>query len=113
MQVLPVTLYYHSRELRKLGMETVKIPTIPRTMAFPSVVEFTVYVIYYTEDCAVNDSTNTEIKLKTHITAPLEPGVLSRHYRGQILKSSHHYGLVRICICGDCLDERKHRRLPP
>ncbi|MFR3755011.1 MAG: hypothetical protein ACLTW9_27105 [Enterocloster sp.] len=51
-------LYYHSREIKELGMETVKVNN-SRTMGVLS--DSTVYVIYYTGDCAMKWSYNTEL----------------------------------------------------
>lgn len=79
MQVLPCPVYYHSREIKELGMETVKVNN-SRTMGI-LLSNSTVYVIYYTGDCAMKWSYNTEIKLKAILQHHLNQGVLSRHYR--------------------------------
>ena len=78
MQALPCPVYYHSREIKELGMETVKVNN-SRTMGV-LLSDSTVYVIYYTGDCAMKWSYNTEIKLKAILQHHLNQGVLSRHY---------------------------------
>mgnify|MGYP000024467671 FL=1 len=60
-------------------METVKVNN-SRTMGI-LLSNSTVYVIYYTGDCAMKWSYNTEIKLKAILQHHLNQGVLSRHYR--------------------------------
>lgn len=79
MQALPCPVYYHSREIKELGMETIKVNNSRTVGVLLS--DSTVYVIYYTGDCAMKWSYNTEIKLKAILQHHMNQGVLSRNYR--------------------------------
>lgn len=77
-QTLPFPVYYQSREVKELGMETVKVNN-SRTVGV-LLTEDTVYVVYYTGNCAMKWSYQTEIKLKAILQHHISQGVLSGFY---------------------------------
>lgn len=78
-QALPFPVYYQSREIKELGMETVKVNN-SRTVGV-LLTEDTVYVVYYTGSSAMKWSYQTEIKLKAILQHHISQGVLSGFYR--------------------------------
>ena len=78
-RTLPFPVYYQSREIKELGMETVKVNN-SRTMGVLLTVD-AVYVLYYTGNCAMKWSYQTEIKLKAILQHHISQGVLSGFYR--------------------------------
>lgn len=75
---LPFPVYYQSREIKELGMETVKVNN-SRTVGV-LLTEDTVYVVYYTGDSAMKWAYQTEIKLKAILQHHISQGVLSGFY---------------------------------
>ena len=70
--------FYHSRELKSLGTETIKINN-SRAMGV-LLTSDSVYVIYYTGDHVLKWDYKTEVKLRTLLTHHLRSGVLSSLY---------------------------------
>lgn len=75
---LPLPVFYHSRELKELGVETTKINN-SRSIG----VLFTdkcFYTVFYTGDTLMKWEYRTELKVKTMLQYQITRGVLSKDY---------------------------------
>lgn len=75
-------IFYHSRELKCLGTETIKINN-SRAMGL-LLTQHVIYVIYYTGDHVLKWDYATEVKLRILLTHHVRNGVLSSIYNTDI-----------------------------
>lgn len=75
--ILPFPVFYQSRELKELGMETTKINN---SRAIGILTESLIFPVFYTGSTVMKWEYKTEIRLKALLSHHITQGVLSDHY---------------------------------
>jgi len=78
IQQLPLPCFYHSREIKELGAEAVKINN-SRTIGILFAAKC-IYPVFYTGDSLLKWEYRTELKVKTMISYHISRGMLSREH---------------------------------
>lgn len=96
---LPMPVFYHSREIKELGAETIKINN-SRMMGI-LLTPNCIYIVFYTGDALMKWEYRTEIKVKAMITYHISRGILSKD---QISPSYHPDTPIKALIIGSTMD---------
>lgn len=99
VQTFLLPSFYHSREIKELGAEAIKINN-SRTIGI-LFVPGCIYAIFYTGDSLLKWEYRTELKVKTLLHYHISRGVLSREY---IFPSYHPDTPLKALLIGKSMD---------